>query len=1144
MITLNENWKAAFSQSGVEPIVHIRILDLDTFTDSTCDTVNTSAQITCSTTAALVEGMTVTGDDIPSGAFIVSIDEPATPGGVGTKFTISEAATGNGSGVTLTFGKVYQMTTGDFNRRPLSPRFRADPIILNIVPVSSSMDHWKREPQIGELSVEIADEGTFRRLIDTLNYTLKECRVEVRVGAFGLDLVDYQVVFLGVLFDFLASDGVITLSLRDSFQRVLGKITRKPWYNTHPLIVIKNILNEIGIPDDDIDTDSFDPDHSSHASIGHYCVTGYVSLRYQNDNRRVGQMSGPVKYDTSAEEQLWPHNGGSISVPSGPIIKELSRSMYGFVHRTSNGLIQFRRYDASFSPVRHLTVNDYSSYNQLTNSADIINDVQINIGYGATGNKERVQEFRLRNEASITSHGEHPIELGQLPYSATMSYAFLTGSSPLFSSTDTSLTVFAAQTNGLAGVRGAVPGPQGTNATVSVGRPIHLLNGSEIISATSVSTSVSSSPSDQVWFPSFDSDGGFQSLSDWDKAPNKATISGMTRGVKSTTAEAIQLSDGTSRSDRPWEHFGQNREVPEWWTNPLWDISMIYDHATEILKRYQDGLPTIQLTVSLDHYDLDLGDFITLDATDFVHANLASLDSGTRWEIIGKESVFFGDSLGITLTCAFVNVNVPLGTIKMPPAPPVQFGNLTRPLGDFYVSNAVSGVCVISGLEVEDAGSSKVEISPGIYSSGGRAQSLSEIKSGTLPANSECYVGINDLGFITLSSVGSGADAPPTCPGEVRLAKVFTGSGGSVSSVLDLRQIGGISSRNISGDSSMDNLGFKNANFSLWSRGPTHAPDNWHHNEGIGTFQAKWGQGLIARSGRFSLLSKGGGTSVTSSDIVSAVVPIEPSTHYRITLWAKAGAIDETFNFYFEQFSSIIANYSVQVDLGKGSSVAIGSLDWEPFVLFVETAGGSTYGRIRLVRPVSAGAVGDEDMYFDSFAIDKISPHFTVRKATVPNPSPPPTDLPLSGTQTFLNPTGATKVTWDIVDADTGGLFSLANDQVKTKKEGLYSFEFSLVYRQILSTDPTLDAFFGLYVSHAAGGGGYIKKVAIPEIEDSNDRTATLSVDSVHLLKGDVVEVFFSGASGQGIIIVAEVDAVLGWDYMIHNFFTGKEVPG
>ncbi len=77
------------------------------FTDATCDT-HTNTTITMSDTSLVGADMGVSGVDIPAGARVVSVDSA-------TSITISVAATGTSSGLTLTFQSSFYMACPDFN---------------------------------------------------------------------------------------------------------------------------------------------------------------------------------------------------------------------------------------------------------------------------------------------------------------------------------------------------------------------------------------------------------------------------------------------------------------------------------------------------------------------------------------------------------------------------------------------------------------------------------------------------------------------------------------------------------------------------------------------------------------------------------------------------------------------------------------------------------------------------------------------------------------------------------------------------------------------------------------------------------------------------------------------------------------------
>ena len=276
MLTLNTNWKAAFSQSGVDPIVHVKILDLKTYSlnvtatsGSKTVTVNTSTGV-----QGLVSGMTILAVGIPAGTHITSIDEPSNTPPTATTIQISNAATSTATG-TATIGKVYQMVTSNSNQEAASGANYSDPVVLGIVPITANLDHWERKFQIGELSIVCQDEGILRELGTSVYSTviLKNKIVEVKVGSSELDFTDYVDIFRGRINDISTGDGILTLKVRDILQDVLSGTVQKPWGGQHPLQVMKQSLENSGIATTDIDSTSFDPDDSSNDDISHYTIT-------------------------------------------------------------------------------------------------------------------------------------------------------------------------------------------------------------------------------------------------------------------------------------------------------------------------------------------------------------------------------------------------------------------------------------------------------------------------------------------------------------------------------------------------------------------------------------------------------------------------------------------------------------------------------------------------------------------------------------------------------------------------------------------------------------------------------------------------------------------------------------------------------
>lgn len=100
----------------------------------------------------------------------------------------------------------------------------------------------------------------------------------------------------------------------------------------------------------------------------------------------------------------------------------------------------------------------------------------------------------------------------------------------------------------------------------------------------------------------------------------------------------------------------EDAEPPNWFWVGLkaTDVTIPRDVNTQILNRFQYGAPVIQITTSLEHVDLQLGDFITLDNDVYLRFGRDGSNSSTVFEITRKEISLEGDSPRITFDLVWV----------------------------------------------------------------------------------------------------------------------------------------------------------------------------------------------------------------------------------------------------------------------------------------------------------------------------------------------------------------------------------------------------------------------------------------------------------------------------------------------------------
>lgn len=148
------------------------------------------------------------------------------------------------------------------------------PVIRNISALSTQVDPLKATSKIGTMTVELLNSSRWaQRLITDLFPKNKTVFIKVGVYQGGeFDAADFTDIFKGRLDDWDFGDGIVTFKVKDflaEFKKQvpqednLGVITPLQ-YNAggiaaHPVDILKDlILNQLNIPDRDVDLDSFE----------------------------------------------------------------------------------------------------------------------------------------------------------------------------------------------------------------------------------------------------------------------------------------------------------------------------------------------------------------------------------------------------------------------------------------------------------------------------------------------------------------------------------------------------------------------------------------------------------------------------------------------------------------------------------------------------------------------------------------------------------------------------------------------------------------------------------------------------------------------------------------------------------------------
>jgi hypothetical protein len=197
--------------------------------------------------------------------------------------------------------------------------------------------------------------------------------------------------------------------------------------------------------------------------------------------------------------------------------------------------------------------------------------------------------------------------------------------------------------------------------------------------------------------------------------------------------------------------------------------------ADTILDRFANGCPIISCKTPMYKFRLQLGDTVTLDDDNFLGYGFDGLDSGTKWQIIGKEADPLASPPAITWKLAMSATDAGAKTVE----PQSQWTN-----ADIlkYIASAgdATQFAVREGLGITDAGGLDVTIAAGTCSNGVTSSRLTESMTITLPASRDVYIyfAVNTPAtpVVVFNDLVIGSPAPDTPGDHVILGIVETGA--------------------------------------------------------------------------------------------------------------------------------------------------------------------------------------------------------------------------------------------------------------------------------------------------------------------------------------------------------------------------------
>lgn len=606
----------------------------------------------------------------------------------------------------------------------------------NVDGVAAKLDPLTRKAAMGGLSVTVQDDWIRATAVAT---RLKGKKATLKIGTKDLALGSWENLFVGVIEDVepIAGGKWVNVKCLDAYS-ILSTNPVMGEYIGHPLDIIEQLIADADVSTDFYTASEFDPTAAAYSSIGHFSVSNLNVVKKGTREVEIDTRNDYFGVLTRQQETTEP-------VESWPLVNELAQLCGGSIIPDEDGKLGFSVFDATASAAVHWTKDDYTDLQQKSDR--VVNFVSIDT-IAPTG-EDFWASFAVRDSTSTAAYAypgtserlfQHKIQTNW----QQLNVGILTS---IVSAAATSFTVqnLAAMSGFVASAGGSQP----SWAQVSASKPAYYRIGTEIIKVTAI-TPDTSSP-----------------IMTTEVQSRQYAFSGTvtcTRGAFGTTA---------------YEHDPSNIDEAI-----VLDVTMPCIRAEQILDRFEDGAPVVELTTNWQHFAYEIGDLVTFDCDWFLHFGADGMDNSTKWEITGKEPK--PEGIQWTLCRATIGSNSHTATFadwfKMGHSASAVAGILLPDINDG--TPRVGVPYVIDGLTVSATSGFGADLSTGTASAtAGMTTKVHAAVSFTFPASKDSYVYLSCLtgrpGFV---AVANGATQPSTPVASVLLSKVVT-NGSAVTSV-------------------------------------------------------------------------------------------------------------------------------------------------------------------------------------------------------------------------------------------------------------------------------------------------------------------------------------------------------------------------
>ena len=825
-------------------------------------------------------------------------------------------------------------------------------IVSNVQGISQEINPVTREYETDQFTFTFCVDDAFKELSSSKQWL--GGTVTFKLGHPDLTFSRYLTLFSGYVSEIKFFENYIDIEALSFSGKLTKEYNLRTFVDEHPSTVLRQLMIDSGTPSSDIDTTTFAAD--AFSNISHYAFASrgaeFGGDWYDNDDSSdVTQLDivnthSNSPYDPPGWTPLDFKNAWKIN-PQAFADDYLKMGTLSLVWDPSNGEFKLIQYNVAAAVQRHLTQDDYIDF-EYEETIGPYNRIEIQVG-----SFDSTEKLVKQDNTSITTFGgTFALKEGTKYMAAASLFTSSEGTSDSWSIVHPDRVYLG---NSFAGTRDLhLGGSQPASAKISADNPFFGLWRGEIIKATS--------PHDVV--------GG---ANQWVLTTN---AEGVLDGSYTQSFEAFQL-DGVA--SRPFA--GNSGSDSDQDPRAIIDITAATFYADYALTRFSNSCPIIKFMTGLDHVDLELGDTISIDNDYFFcpGLKLTGLDSNVKFEIISKEIMALGDTVGIEFKAGYkTKTSAPSTSIAIV-APPAQ-RNWPMKAGQGFgmVGNYTTQAGVGTGLDVSAGSGLVANIAKGVANCGGVVRNFSAVGAITMTASKDNYVGVDGLtGRVVVKAVTIGDPPPQRGLTEIRLGMVTTNAS-AITATADIRDLGSVSVKqiNVSAIPLSDSNHAFNPSFEIWTN-TGMAPDGWSSEGGVTGTDYRI-EASVTHRGRYALALL---NTSTVTNLQSKKVPVQPGQPIRGSVWARRSAGNPTIKWsaYWYKADGSAATGTVS-HFGSTTLSATGA--WENFTGVQTAPADAAYMALRIGRAASPGGI----LYYDDVTIKPEPISFSVYGAATTAP--------------------------------------------------------------------------------------------------------------------------------------------------------------